>query len=102
MIASTFETTANSIVTLECQALDPGNPGATIIPTANITWTRDNTTMESVHDSVINVTSDVAADVTFSCFVTDVNGRNGTDDVVIKFKEGKKSLSGITEASLWT
>ena len=92
MTASTFESTINSIVTLKCQALDPSNPGATIIPIANITWTRDNTAMEDIHDSVINVTSEVAADVTFSCFVTDVNGRNGTDDVVIAFEKGKKNL----------
>ena len=84
MITSTSKATINSIVTLECIGHRPGDVSATV-PIANITWTRDNTTMEDIHDSVINVTSDVAADVTFSCFVTDVNGRNGTEDVVIEF-----------------
>ena len=103
MIARTFrETTPDrSIVTLECQALDPGDVSATV-PIANITWTRDNTIMEDIHDSVIDVTSDVTADVTFSCFVTDVNGRNGTDDVVVAFKRGKKSFDFMIEASLRT
>ena len=103
MIARTFRETTpvNSIVTLECQAHDPGDVSATV-PIANITWTRDNTAMEDIHDSVIDVTSDVAADVTFSCFVTDVNGRNGTDDVVVAFKRGKESLNFVIEALLWT
>ena len=99
MTASTFETTVNSIVTLECQALDPGNPDATIIPIANITWTRDNTAMEDIHDSVINVTSEIAADVTFSCFVTGVNGSNGTQDVVIEFYEGNTNSNELHNSS---
>ena len=43
--------------------------------------------MEGMHNSVIKVTSDIVGDVSFNCFVVDINGRNGSDDVVVEFSE---------------
>ena len=51
--------------------------------------------MEGIHDTVINVTSDIPAFPSFRCFVTDVYGRDGTEDVVIAFKEGKNIIIQI-------
>ena len=86
---STLKAPVNSTVTLECYGYKAGNVSATV-PIANITWTRDNSIMEDIHDSVIKVTSGVVADVTFSCFGVDSSGQNGTAaGVTIEFKEGK-------------
>ena len=89
LTANAREVTTNSFVTLECRGHNFVNASATVT-IANITWTRDNTIMENIHDSVIKVTSVIAADVTFGCFVTDIYGQDSlADDIIVGFKEGK-------------
>ena len=88
------EVPANTTVTLECLAYVVGNNAT--VPIANTTWTRDGSVIDGAHYSEINVTSGIAADVSFRCYVTDAYGRNGTEDITIEFKNGKKIFMNCT------
>ena len=80
-----MEAAVDAFVTLECN-VDQGDHDAEAL-IANVTWTQDGTFLSVTQDNKINVTSDTAGEVNFTCTVIDDYGWNATANVTVDFYE---------------
>ncbi|GFN86515.1 hypothetical protein PoB_001302100 [Plakobranchus ocellatus] len=86
MSATPMEADVNSTVTLECHAYQTGN-WSDVIAIANVSWTRNGMIMRVTEENIINVTSDTAGEVNFTCTVTTDSGNSATGNVIVEFLE---------------
>ncbi|GFN91256.1 cell wall/surface repeat protein [Plakobranchus ocellatus] len=86
MSATPMEADVNSTVTLECHAYQTGN-WSDVIAIANVSWTRNGMFMRVTEENTINVTSDTAGEVNFTCTVTTDSGNSATASVIVEFLE---------------